>query len=196
MCPYTRWVLCESFCSGEEFQELEKKRNFSCCGCYWSRDLILTNPSRQQSPCVVAKRQPLFLWNLCAPTASIEAWTKPLLPCSIHMNKTFVISSVAYLKSSKEAARISKEVSQQHLNSSVNTAEIHQEQRKAALRKVEIELDEADDIVRHAFLCSNVETHVCSSGVATRSRNPGDSSVCETSIHLPSKTGQSGLDEI
>lgn len=65
------------------------------------------------------------------------------------------------------------------------------EQRKAALRKVELELDEADDIVRglNQFFRMLLTSGL---GIATRSGDTGDSAVGQASIYSASEGGKGG----
>src|SRR5258708_2032111 len=90
--------------------------------------------------------------QLCRPRFSpeqLQGWTRRLLRFLTHMNKT---SDILYQVSRinwKVMERISSEVccASDHVPFPLQSHSSTLEQRKAALRRVEIELDEADDIV-------------------------------------------------
>ena len=65
------------------------------------------------------------------------------------------------------------------------------EQRKAALRRVELELDEADDIVRSPLVYPEVALQT-RAGITTRSGDPGDSTFHQDAIYLSAKASQNG----
>ena len=115
----------------------------------WDSDSPLHCMSRVTTPftstCGLQSNFHLVLWQ----------WMQRQRCCLILMSRISNILSEAYQINLKEMGRINLEVCACAVTTCTrhNAHRVWQEQRKAALRKVELELDEADDIVQFFSSC-------------------------------------------